>query len=305
MPHRNEYIITDAISGLKSLGDQTVDCIVVDPAYESLEKWRKMGTTTRLKNSKASSNLWFPVVPNSYFDEFFTQCYRVLAKNAHIYVLCDDETSYHVRPYIEAGGFKYRHKVIWAKVGKEEHVNCPNCGTEVKVQNRPGAPGMGYPYRHCYETVIVAEKGKMGAPDDKSVRDIIKAYYPGDPAWAAMCDDDRFQVYEDLIENLPDYIEAERLKGKNYYPTEKPISLLETFIRQSTKEGGLVLDPFAGSGSTLKAAHNLGRDYLGFDVQEVAKMWFEATRDGGPPPTFTEDGEIAPPEETMLDLLSQ
>ena len=301
---RNEYVLTDAIDGLKSLDKGTVNCIIVDPAYESLEKWRGMGTTTRLKNSKASSNLWFPVVPNSYFDEFFRQCYRVLANKSHIYVMCDDETSYHIRPYIEAAGFTYRHKIIWAKVGKEEHINCHKCGTEVRVQRRPGAPGMGYPYRHCYETIILAQKGKRGRPDDMSIRDVLKAYYPGDPDWARMVDDDRFELYEDLVDNLPDYIEAGRLKGKSFYPTEKPVDLLEIFVRQSTEAGDLVLDPFAGSGSTLKAAFNTGRDYLGFDVQKVAKLWFEATLEGGPPPTFDDKGEIEAPEETILDLFS-
>ena len=54
----------DAVDWLRSLPDASVDLIVTDPPYESLEKHRRIGTTTRLKNSKASSNVWFQIFPN-------------------------------------------------------------------------------------------------------------------------------------------------------------------------------------------------------------------------------------------------
>jgi site-specific DNA-methyltransferase (adenine-specific) len=46
----------DAICWLRELPDASVDLIVTDPPYESLEKHRAIGTTTRLKHSKAYSN---------------------------------------------------------------------------------------------------------------------------------------------------------------------------------------------------------------------------------------------------------
>ncbi len=46
----------DAVDWLRLLPDQSVDLVVTDPPYESLEKHRATGTTTRLKHSKASSN---------------------------------------------------------------------------------------------------------------------------------------------------------------------------------------------------------------------------------------------------------
>ena len=54
------------------------------------------------------------------------------------------------------------------------------------------------------------------------------------------------------------------------YPTEKPQSLLKTLIMQSTITNDLVLDPFAGSASTLKAARSCARRSLGFEIQEEA-----------------------------------
>jgi len=50
------------------------------------------------------------------------------------------------------------------------------------------------------------------------------------------------------------------------HPTQKPVKLLQALIELTTKEGQLVLDPFCGSGSTLLAARNTGRRYLGFEI---------------------------------------
>ena len=52
------------------------------------------------------------------------------------------------------------------------------------------------------------------------------------------------------------------------HPCEKPIGMMEHIIKTSTREGHTVLDPFAGSGSTLRAAKNLGRKAIGFEVEE-------------------------------------
>jgi DNA modification methylase len=54
----------DCIDMLKSLPSESVDLVITDPAYESLEKHRAIGSKTRLKHSKASSNDWFQTFPN-------------------------------------------------------------------------------------------------------------------------------------------------------------------------------------------------------------------------------------------------
>ena len=50
------------------------------------------------------------------------------------------------------------------------------------------------------------------------------------------------------------------------YPTQKPEALIERFIRASTRPGDLVMDFFAGSGTTLAAAEKLGRRWIGCDI---------------------------------------
>jgi DNA modification methylase len=54
------------------------------------------------------------------------------------------------------------------------------------------------------------------------------------------------------------------------YPTQKPVALLERIIRVSTNPGDIVLDAYCGCGTTLAAAQNLGRRWIGIDVSQSA-----------------------------------
>ena len=55
---------------------------------------------------------------------------------------------------------------------------------------------------------------------------------------------------------------------KTNHATPKPNKALERIIKCHTNPGDTVLDPFSGSGSALFAAKNLGRDYIGFELNE-------------------------------------
>ena len=54
------------------------------------------------------------------------------------------------------------------------------------------------------------------------------------------------------------------------YPTQKPVALYERMIKASSNQGDVVLDPFCGSGTTLDAAHTLGRQWIGIDQSQQA-----------------------------------
>jgi site-specific DNA-methyltransferase (adenine-specific) len=142
---------SDAVAWLESLRDASVDLVVTDPPYESLEKHRAVGTTTRLKRSKSSSNDWFRIFPNERFPALFRQVYRVLRPNRHFYLFCDPETMFVAKPAAEAAGFRFWKPIVWDKR---------------KI-------GMGYHYRSRYELILFFEKGKRKL-NDLSVPDIIE-----------------------------------------------------------------------------------------------------------------------------------
>jgi site-specific DNA-methyltransferase (adenine-specific) len=216
----------DAIEMLKRLPAASVDLAVFDPAYESLEKHRKQGTTTRLKDSKASSNPWFQTFPNTAYDPLFVQLYRVMKKGTHIYMFCDEETRDVVLlggkpqegqrynwdvPPVHNANFKFWKSIVWDKV----HA------------------GMGYHYRASYEFILMMEKveraNKHRQLNDKSIADVL---------------------------HIP------RLKGKQYWPTEKPAELIQILVEQSSNPGDVVLDFFAGSGVVGQVCRATGRRFL-------------------------------------------
>jgi len=236
------YHVEEALAGLQSLPSGSVNLVVTDPAYNTMEKWRAQGTTTRLSHSKSSSNDWFPVVDMEYLGDCISECYRVLQNNSYLFVMCDFFTGIEVHSAAIAAGFDPKKPLIWEKVGKRMTVVCPTCHVKVTEIEGRGSPGMGYPFRSGYEMIYFAQKGKRKPPQNKSIRDVLR--YP-------------------------------RLKGDNLWPTQKPIDLLKVLIELSSAPGDLVLDPFAGSGSTLVAAALLERKYLGFDVDCKGKDYFQ------------------------------
>ncbi len=74
---------------------------------------------------------------------------------------------------------------------------------------------------------------------------------------------------------IGDVIEM-KYSGNKFHPTQKPVSALVPLIKSFSSEGDLVLDPFCGSGSTLVAAHVVGRTYLGIELDET---YFNIARD--------------------------
>jgi site-specific DNA-methyltransferase (adenine-specific) len=145
-----ELSTQDAVRWLRDQRSDSIDLLITDPAYESLEKHRAIGTTTRLKHSKSSSNDWFAIFPNARFGELFREAYRVLRRNAHFYLLCDAETMFVAKPEAEQAGFRFWKPLVWDKC----------------------TIGMGYHYRARYEFILFFEKGKRRL-NDLGIADVI------------------------------------------------------------------------------------------------------------------------------------
>lgn len=111
----------------------------------------------------------------------------------------------------------------------------------LKVRNvlvwEKGWPGLGdldANWANSFELILYAKKGRRPIPERRN--SVI------------------------AIDRLP--------SGKMIHPTEKPVELIELLLRMSTDPGDWVVDPFAGSASTLLAARNTGRRSVGFEIDD-------------------------------------
>jgi site-specific DNA-methyltransferase (adenine-specific) len=230
----NRIFNGDAVDLLLQIPNESIDLACFDPAYESLEKWRSTGTTTRLSHSKGSSNDWFQTFPNSRYEELFRELYRVLRPGSFLYMFCDEETrdvvctgfspqiGKHIgtlvgsTPPLIKAGFKYWKAIVWDKV----------------------YPGMGYHFPAQHEFILMAEKVERKGKHRK-----LNTNRPGD------------------------VLHAKRLKGKQFYPTEKPAALIWKLISESTNINDLVIDPFCGSGVVGTVCAKMGRRYILGDIK--------------------------------------
>lgn len=241
----------DAVTCLRGLSDDSVDCVISDYAYESLEKHRARGTTTRLKESKKSSNPWFRVFPNRRLPELLDQICRILRPQRHAWMLCDDETADLVKTWAPIAGLYVWNTLIWFKT------------TPKTPPGEWGPPkiGLGYHGRRCTERIVMLEKRSVPfSGSSLGGFDLLgQPNYDGRP------------LPPGKGRRLNDLGMAEVLPcpsvATSSWPTEKPVWLLRRLIEQSTQPGELVVDPFCGSGSCGEAARLEGRRWIGNDIE--------------------------------------
>ena len=209
--HRVERV--DAVELLRRLPSASVDLMVTDPAYESLEKHRAIGTTTRLKHSKSSSNDWFTIFPNARFPELFREAYRVLKKNTHLYLFCDQETMFVAKPIGEEAGFKFWKPIVWDKCLAPETPVWTGRGVipigDIQVGDRVATPSGGI--------VAVLARRKTHAP---AVR---VALSDGSTVTASV--DHRFQLRAGGLVEAGQLSPGDQLETANVRPSSWPEGL--------------------------------------------------------------------------------
>ena len=105
-------------------------------------------------------------------------------------------------------------------------------------------------FTHAHETIIWASKGR-GARHTFDY-DLVNSPRPGAQASS--------------VWRIPAVPRREKVHG--HHPTQKPLRLVRRALLASTGEGDLVFDPFSGSGTTAAAAKELGRCFVGAELDE-------------------------------------
>lgn len=167
MPNKIEVFQQDALAFLHEQDHGSIHVIVTDPPYWTLDKWRKIGTTTRLGGGRNKDeqrpDMFFETIDKEYLWDFVRECGRVLSADGHMYLFCDDIVAPIVLNYIrESGetGFEEAHMLVWDKMNM----------------------GMGYHYRLRYECIIFAwKKGKrrlrdLGKSDVFQYKRVVNGY---------------------------------------------------------------------------------------------------------------------------------
>ena len=97
---------------------------------------------------------------------------------------------------------------------------------------------LGTKYMNAFEYILFMSKGTNRNVNDCGIPDIL---------------------------SVPN-IKTKDINGENIHDSEKPVRLMEILITQSSNEGDIVLEPFAGSGSTLLACINKNRRFIGWEI---------------------------------------
>lgn len=101
----------DCLEVMPQLESGSVDAIVTDPAYWTLNKWRAIGTTTRLggHRDKEKRTGWFETIDRDELYELLCESSRLLPKNGHAWFCADNEVQAIIQGFVREGetGFGY------------------------------------------------------------------------------------------------------------------------------------------------------------------------------------------------------
>ena len=223
-----------AMAAMSEMAPGAAQCILTDPPYASLNKWREIGTTTRLggHGDEGKRAGWFDTISNEEIYAHLCEFAALLPKDGHLWMMADGETMPVICNYVSDGdtGFCYRKPMPVIKL---------------RADSEGFRPGMGYHLRATHEYVVLCEKGRRRLNTENDV-DVWPV------PWTGGKESQPF---------TPD--------GKKY-DCAKPWMLMRGLIEQSTNAGETVFDPFAGSGATAFAALCTHRKVIVSDVSEYA-----------------------------------
>ena len=227
--------VGDALRVLSEIPAETVDCIWTDPPYKLSNGGITCIAGRMVSVDKGEWDRSAGLELDHQFNvDWIEACHRVLKPTGTIWV----SGTLHVYPSVGMAllqnGFRLLNDITWQKPNPP-----PNLGrrtfthsTELLLWASKAPKGSRHKYTFNYDEMREANGGKQ----------------------------------MQTVWRLPTPRSNEKNFGK--HPTQKPVALIERCLQASTNPGDLVLDLFAGSGSTGVAALKTGRRFIGIEIDE-------------------------------------
>lgn len=237
---KNKIILGNTFEILPKIADESVDLVFIDPPYflqlpnnKGLRRWT-VNTVVEGVN-----DAWDKFSSFQEYDEFIqkllTEVKRVMKPSATIWVIATYHSIFRIGKIMQDLGYWVLNDVIW-------------------VKTNPMPNWLGVRFTNATENLIWAVKDKHAKKYsfNKEYAKKIGIGKVGANVWV-----------------LPLCLGHERLKneeGKKLHSTQKPAELLKRVILTSTKEGDIVLDPVAGTGTTGYVAQTLKRNFVMIEI---------------------------------------
>jgi site-specific DNA-methyltransferase (adenine-specific) len=243
----------DNLSVLKSITEQSVQLIYVDPPFNTgrvQSRGSSKTTRTETGNRIGFKGQRYEIVKEtvlSYDDEFadywgfleprLEEAWRLLNETGTLYLHLDYREAHYAKVLLDAlfGRECFLNEIIWAyDYGGKAKSRWPAKHDTILVYVKNPAK-----YHFSNESV---DREPYMAPGLVTPEKVARGKLPTDVWWHT--------------------IVSPTGREKTGYPTQKPLGILRRVIQASSKEGDVVLDFFAGSGTTGAAAAELGRNFI-------------------------------------------
>ena len=233
-PERSWVVQGDCVPALSALPEECVDLIFADPPY-----FLQLQNELRRPNNTVVApvdDAWDQFQDWSDYDAFtrawLTACRRVLKPTGTIWVIGTYHNIYRIGALMQDLGFWTLNSVIWEK-------------------NNPTPHFRGVRFCNAHEELIWAARSQREAKRYTFHYQDLKLENGGKQMRSVW----RFPICSG----------RQRLRdpdGQKVHNTQKPLALVERIVRGCSNPGDLVLDPFAGTGTTGAAAMALGRRFF-------------------------------------------
>lgn len=242
----NVTVCGDTFLALKKIQPKSVDLLIVDPPY-NLDK--DFHGNKFKKNSLKSYY--------EYTKEWILAVKPILKDTASVYVCCDWESSLVIGELLDEH-FNLRNRITWGREkGRGAKANWKNSMEDIFYCTVSD--------KFTFNLDAVKQRKKVVAPYKKD----------GIPKDWTESKEGKFRdtcpsnFWDDI--SIPYWSMAENTA----HPTQKPEKLIAKLILASSNVNDLVLDPFAGSGTTGVTAKKLGRNFINIEQNELYCAWGE------------------------------